>query len=245
MKATSRETKKDELMKADSREIKRLPRVTLSVQIAEEIRKAILSGAFPLGSQLNEMDLAEQFGVSRGPVREALQRLIQEGLLHSEPHRGVFVPELTDTDLADIYFVREAIEGAAIKTIMARTDRKDVHRALTDVAKKMGEVVDGGGSWMQIAELDMVFHRELVEAAQSFRLSRMYATVQAETKLCLHMLMGGYRSNMALVQEHELLADLVVGDDVQAALQELSRHFGDPIRILRKARAARLGSEAA
>jgi DNA-binding GntR family transcriptional regulator len=231
-------------MKANSSEIKRLPRVTLSVRIAEEIREAILSGAFPLGSQLNEMELAEKFGVSRGPIREAMQRLIQEGLLHSEPHHGVFVPQLTDMDLSDIYFVREAIEGAAVRRIMARPDRMDIHRTLMSIAKEM-EATVAQGSWMQVAEIDMAFHRALVEAAESFRLSRMYATVQAETKLCMHMLMGGYRGSKALVEEHELLANLIAGDDVKAALQELSRHFGNPIVILRKANAARQGSEAA
>jgi DNA-binding GntR family transcriptional regulator len=242
--AVSAVTMKDGTMKADSKGIKRLPRVTLSGRIAEEIREAVLSGAFPLGSQLNEMDLAEKFGVSRGPVREAMQRLIQEGLLHSEPHRGVFVPELTDTDLSDVYYVREAIEGAAVQRIMARQDRKDIHLALMKIAKQMEKTVTQG-SWLQVADIDLAFHRELVEAAGSFRLSRMYATVQAETKLCMHMLMGGYRSSKALVEEHELLANLIAGDDVAATLRELSRHFGDPIRILRKANAVRQGSEAA
>lgn len=231
-------------MKTISREIKRLPRATLSVQISEEIREAILSGAYPLGSQLNEMDLAEKFGVSRGPVREAMQRLIQEGLLHSRPHHGVFVPELTDDDLADIYYVREAIEGAAIKRLMTRDDRSVIHQALMGIVAQMADAVAHGRS-MQVAELDMMFHREIVIAADSFRLSRTYATVQAETKLCLHMLMGGYRGSKALVDEHRLLADLIAGDDVKAALQELSRHFGNPVMTLRKAKAVRRESEAA
>lgn len=231
-------------MKANSKEIKRLPRVTLSMRVAEEIRASILSGTFALGSQLNEMELAEKFGVSRGPLREAMQRLIQEGLLHSEPHRGVFVPELTDTDLMDIYFVREAIEGAAIQRIMAGADRAGVHQILRGVVRQMAEVI-AQGSWMQVAELDLTFHRAIVDAAASYRLSRMYATVQAETKLCMHMLRGGYRSSKALVEEHERLADMIAGDDVKAALQELSRHFGNPILILQKAKAAKQGSEAA
>jgi len=140
--------------------------------------------------------------------------------------------------------VREAIEGAAVQRIMARQDRKDIHLALMKIAKQMEKTVTQG-SWLQVADIDLAFHRELVEAAGSFRLSRMYATVQAETKLCMHMLMGGYRSSKALVEEHELLANLIAGDDVAATLRELSRHFGDPIRILRKANAVRQGSEAA
>jgi DNA-binding GntR family transcriptional regulator len=220
------------------KQIKRLPRVTLSTQIAEQIREAILSAAFPLGAQLNEMELAEKFGVSRGPVREAIQRLIQEGLLHSEPHRGVFVPELTDEDLADIYYVREAIEGAAIRRVMRSKKLAELHRTLISVVKLMDKAV-AREDWMRVAELDMEFHREIVSAADSFRLSRMYATVQAETKLCLHMLMGGYRGSKALIEEHQLLAKLISAGNVEAALTELTRHFGNPMEILRKARLTR------
>ena len=60
---------------------------------------------------------AASFGVSRGPVREAIQRLIQEGLLRSEPHRGVFLPVLTVEDIEDIYLTREALESTALRCI--------------------------------------------------------------------------------------------------------------------------------
>ena len=96
-----------------------ISRTTLSGQITERLRDGILAGLYSQGDQLNEAELARRFGVSRGPLREAMQRLIQVGLLENRPHRGVFVPELTDEDLADIYFAREAIETAALGRIMA------------------------------------------------------------------------------------------------------------------------------
>ncbi len=73
-----------------------IPRTTLASMVGERIRASILDGDVAPGTQLNEVELAASFGVSRGPVREAIQRLIQEGLLRSEPHRGVFLPVLTD-----------------------------------------------------------------------------------------------------------------------------------------------------
>jgi DNA-binding GntR family transcriptional regulator len=220
------------------KEIKKLTKRTLSGQIAEQIRDAILDGRFALGAQLNEMELASRFGVSRGPVREAMQRLIQEGLLHSEPHRGVFVLELTDEDLIDIFFVRQSIEIAAMRQIMSHKDRLAVCRVLVPIVNKMEQAV-ARQDWPRVAELDMDFHRELVSAASSPRLSRVYATVQAETKLCLHKQIGGYSGSKALIEEHKLIADLIAGGDLDAAVREISRHFGDPIRILRKAQAAR------
>ena len=129
--------------------IKRLTRRTLSGQLAEEIRQAILSGVFPLGSQLNEMELAEKFGVSRGPVREALQRLIQEALLVSEPHRGVFVPELNDRDLSDIFFVREAIEGSAIRRVMTS-------EALPEISLTLKRLVQPSTSAARIYSCELI-----------------------------------------------------------------------------------------
>lgn len=217
---------------------RRLPRATLSVQVAERIRDDILSGALAPGAQLNEMEMALEFGVSRGPLREAMQRLIQEGLLRSEPHRGVFVPDFTEADMADIYFVRATLEAAAVRRIVAGDRRGAIAEHLTAIAEGMDRAMKAG-DWGAGGELDFAYHRALVDAAGSDRLSRTYATVQAETRLCLHRLMGGYRRSEALADEHMRLAQLLAAAPVEEVLAELTRHFGDPAENLRKARAIR------
>src|SRR6266511_439042 len=108
-------------------------RATLTTQVAEQLRAWIRDGTLPAGTQLNEMDLAERLGVSRGPLREGLQRLIQEGLLNSQPHRGVFVPVINDEDLLDIYFAREVIETAAVRRIMAAAHSPRLSRMFSTV----------------------------------------------------------------------------------------------------------------
>ncbi|MDF1790281.1 MAG: GntR family transcriptional regulator, partial [Thalassobaculaceae bacterium] len=114
---------------------KPIERVTLSTQVAERIRGDILSGAFQPGEQLHEVELALSLGVSRGPLREAMQRLVQEGLLTSLPHRGVFVIDLSEDDLLDVYFVRASLEEAAIRRVVARSERTATAAALTAVAR--------------------------------------------------------------------------------------------------------------
>lgn len=214
---------------------RRLPRATLSVQIAERIRDDILSGAYAPGAQLHEVELALSFGVSRGPLREAMQRLVQEGLLRSEPHRGVFVPDLTEEDLLDVFFVRSTLETAAVRRIVAGRRRREVAQTLTGIAERMDRAMRAG-DWATGGELDFEFHRTLVDAAGSERLSRTYATVQAETRLCLHRLMGGYRRSEALADEHLRLAELIADAPAEAVVEEMQRHFGDPTRHLRKLR---------
>ncbi|WP_237477440.1 GntR family transcriptional regulator [Lichenibacterium dinghuense] len=214
-------------------DLARLPRVTLAGQVAGAIRDAVLSGAFAPGQQMNEAELAVRFAVSRGPVREALQRLVQEGLLVSHPHRGVFVVELTEADLADVYLAREAIEATALRRIAALPDRAALAPRLDAEVARM-DAAAAARDWTAVAAADLAFHRALVEAAGSPRLSRMYDTVQAETRLCLHLLMGGYRSSAGLAAEHGRLAALATRGDLDAALAELGRHLADPIRYLRR-----------
>src|SRR5919112_4285185 len=86
--------------------------------IADQLREQIVQGIFRPGEQINESVLAGQLHSSRGPVREALQRLAQEGLLVSHRNRGVFVLELTVDDIREIYAVREAVESTAAEALL-------------------------------------------------------------------------------------------------------------------------------
>src|SRR5579859_7257331 len=86
-------------------------------RIAAQLRSRIVTGRLPPGQALREVEIARQLGVSRGPVREAFQRLIQEGLLEAHPARGVFVPQLDAGDIADLYLARGAVEIAAAQLL--------------------------------------------------------------------------------------------------------------------------------
>src|SRR5438105_268871 len=91
--------------------------------VRERIRTAILAGELPAGTKLVEADLARSFGVSRGPIREALRELSREGLVVDLPRRGTFVCTLSQTDFLEVYAVREALElGAAHEATKSATD---------------------------------------------------------------------------------------------------------------------------
>jgi DNA-binding GntR family transcriptional regulator len=92
-------------------------RSTASARVIDTLRAAILDGSMVPGSQLKETALADRLSVSRGPLREAVQRLVQEGLLWSQPHHGTFVVELGRDDVADIYLARRGIERTAAMAI--------------------------------------------------------------------------------------------------------------------------------
>lgn len=210
-----------------------IEKVTLATQVAERLRSDILAGTHGPGEQLNEVELALNLGISRGPLREAMQRLVQEGLLKSFPHRGVFVVELSEEDMLDVFFVRASLEEAAIRRVIAGGDRTATARLLTGISERMDRAMRDGDH-ASGGDLDLEYHRALVDAAGSVRLSRTYATVQAETRLCLHRLMGGYRRRDDLALEHFRLAELIGIAPIDTILLELHRHFGDPAATLRR-----------
>lgn len=221
----------------------RIPRATFASMVGERIRSSILDGTLAPGSQLNEMELAESFGVSRGPVREALQRLTQEGLVRSEPHRGVFVPVMSDEDLADIYLAREAMESAAIRRIIESDRSALVHKDLDRLVRSMAKA-EAAGDWDAVGTLDLEFHTVLVAGARSPRLDRMFTTVISETWLCLRLLADVFPARTTLVDEHRRISDSIKENKIDEALEVLTKHFHDAITVLREQSADVASSEA-
>ncbi|MFF7702832.1 GntR family transcriptional regulator [Streptomyces lydicus] len=201
--------------------------------IADRLREQIVSGAFAPGSRMIEPQLATRLGVSRGPVREALQRLVQEGLLTNIPNRGVFVVELDAVDIRDIYTVRRAIEREAATQLHRSRSRAHLDR-LTAVVDEMRTSASQGDSRL-VAEQDLAFHSALVDAAESPRLSRMFTTLLAETRICLASLMGFYPEQDLLVAEHQQLLALLQGQDEHALLDAVNAHLDSAVRDLTRA----------
>ena len=217
----------------------RIPRATFASMVGERIRSDIIEGVLTPGAQLHEVELAASFGVSRGPVREAMQRLIQEGLLRSEAHRGVFVPVMGEDDIVDIYVAREALESSAVRRITGTTRAASAYKALDKVVRAM-EAAAKAEDWKAVASRDLDFHTALVAAAGSPRLERMFTTVISETRLCLSMLTSAADARDDLVEEHRRISEMIRADDTVGAIAALTKHFDDAVVALRR----RLGDDA-
>ena len=144
--------------------------------IAGKLRTAIGRGQIPAGSQLVETELARELGVSRGPLREAMQRLTQEGLLISIRNRGIFVITMTEEEVRDMYVARTAVERAAAELILAKNGGKAVAAQLSRVVKAMKKAADKT-DLDAMSEADMEYHSTLVSAAESPRLTRIHNTL--------------------------------------------------------------------
>ncbi|MEU7863212.1 MULTISPECIES: GntR family transcriptional regulator [Nonomuraea] len=209
-----------------------VPKRTLSAVVTSQIRERIISGGYPPGSQMNEVEIAAGFATSRGPVREALQRLAQEGLLVASPHKGITVRVLTDDDLEDLYFARAAIERAAMERLTARGTPAALIATLEQAVRLLALAV-ARQDWQRVSAADLGFHQAIVDAARSERLSAMYASLADQTRLGLNLLVATYKGRTDLVEEHEQLLKLLTSGDHAALFDALNRHFGDAMITLR------------
>ncbi|KQU44403.1 GntR family transcriptional regulator [Rhodococcus sp. Leaf278] len=204
--------------------------------IADQIRDRIIDGSYAPGEQINEANVAAELEISRGPVREALQRLNQEGLLVSYRNRGVFVVELSSDDVTEIYESRAAIEVGAAWTLV-HGDRDRLITAadeLSAIVMQMQPFIDRA-DWRGLAERDLAFHTALVAATRNSRMSRMYATLAAEARICMANLETAYYRPEALVEEHQLIVDLLLGSDWDALEKGVHEHMDTAIHDLTRA----------
>jgi DNA-binding GntR family transcriptional regulator len=198
--------------------------------IARQLREAIMYGNLAPGDQLSEAELSAQFGVSRGPLREAMQRLVQEGLLRSERNRGLFVIELDDDDIRDVYAARSAIETAAASMIL-RNGNAAATRELRKVCDRMTRAAQKQ-DMVSLSDADLQFHEVLVTESLSPRLIRMHETLIVETRMCLTALEDKYRLTADVVREHEeIIAALEAGDEA-LALTRIGEHMQDALTRL-------------
>jgi DNA-binding GntR family transcriptional regulator len=201
--------------------------------IADELREQIVQGIFRPGQQINEASVASQLNRSRGLLREALQRLCQEGLLVSYRYRGVFVLELETEDIKEIYAVRQSIESAAANTLLGSSQEqiKETCQRLREIVEDMAKQV-ATSDWQAIARLDMEFHSTFVAGTGNSRLIRIYQTLATESRLCIVNLKVAYNRADVLLEEHQNILKLLEAGDRKGLLEAIKGHMHKAVKDL-------------
>ncbi len=198
-------------------------RSTLREHVVDRLRSAILGGALEPGAQLVETHLADQLRVSRGPLREAIRQLIEEGLLVNVPYGGTFVMELSAADVEEIYSLRTVLESFAFRLAWDRRDAAFAremdarHRALLDV------LAAGGGPAAIDTELRL--HSLVYEASGHRLLLDTWRSLSGRLHLyfAVHQRAHGRRGPRP--DAHERYVALAKGDDFPAMLAEIEDHM--------------------
>jgi DNA-binding GntR family transcriptional regulator len=149
------------------------------------IRRAILDGIFPPGSPLVERRVANEMGISRGPVREALHKLEEEGLVVTTPYRVTQVAEVGPQRIHEITALREALEPLAVSQTLARFRAQ----ALAELRRLLNEMQSAGaaGERDNLIELHLAFHRTYYAMAENSLLLQVWTLMEGQTRLYLHV----------------------------------------------------------
>lgn len=200
----------------------KLERDTFVARTEAVLRDMILEGQIRPGERINEVTLASTLGISRGPLREAVQRLGGQGLLVSLPHRGAFVRTFTRREIVELYEMRAAIELQAVRILTRAEDTAAVERLVT-ATRTAREVLAQDPTAPFPADLD--FHHQLVTSTANTMLMTTAAGIQMQISLARSVSARQPARARAASSEHEEVVDAIVARDTAGACDLMERHI--------------------
>jgi DNA-binding GntR family transcriptional regulator len=197
--------------------------VSLSEQVYEYLRLAIISGEVAQGEKLVEMDIAAQMGTSQGPVREALQRLEHDGLVERRARSATFATMISLDEAHELFAIRNTIEGFAIR----RTAQKITSEQCDELDHLIQLMAEAGmqQKLMTLAQHDMQFHRRIVEWSESAGLLRAWTPLSSQIQRFIvqsHPL--HYPDFVEIGTRHQPILDALRCHDGDAAVQAVQEH---------------------
>jgi len=211
--------------------LKKEPRI-MAQEITADIRRAIVNGMIKPGERINETQIARNMGISRSPVREALQMLKKEGVVVSIPYKGTFVNLLGKKDIEDMYIIRGLLEAYAIEKVIENKNekilrclRKNVEDIEKDVEKK------------QLKELvikDIEFHRNICIFSGNKKLIDIWEGFQTQIEVLIDLESSFYERFQLLAVEHRELLSLIIEGKVKQAQEKIKAHILQALDFLKK-----------
>ncbi|MGS0688153.1 GntR family transcriptional regulator [Nakamurella sp. GG22] len=191
--------------------MKGLKTVSVVDALSASLRARVLDGDIDPGVGLTETDVATEYEVSRPTAKAAITHLVQEGLLRREAHRSAQVPTLSRDDVEDLFLVRMPLELEVVRRIAGHAIPPEAADAVRDLA-----AVAPVAGHSQFVEADLRFHRVLVKAVDSPRLSRLYRALSGEIHLSMVQSRYALGRDRIVAEHGAVLQALVDGDAEQA-----------------------------
>lgn len=200
-------------------------RQTYSAQVVDFIKRCILEGELAPGEQVKEVLLAERLGISRAPIREALQILVQDGLITSEPQKGKFIRKMSGQDIENEYAIGGILEGAGVSSALPHLTRDDMVR-LEGIVKHMELKAVHAGGLYELAALDDMFHDALLARCANRRLVEMARTACTNiSKFLFYNYWNTLYTPMEFVQRHKRILEALRTRDPVIVERMLREHY--------------------
>ena len=203
-------------------------RRVLADVVTDDLRDAIIAHELEPGRRLAEDDLANQMGVSRGPVREALARLEREGLVVIERHKGARIASWGKSDVEEIFSLRLVLEQLAIEWACKNATAADF-AALETPIKEFRKLADKQRTIKAVSQLDLEFHTAIFNSAHHDRLYRAWEILRSQIhSFLIYTWTRDELINKSLMnswdKDHQIFVDIIKKRDVEKGLKEIKSH---------------------
>ncbi|EUB99501.1 transcriptional regulator, GntR family [Rhizobium sp. CF080] len=195
---------------------------SLPMVLEQEIERVILSGEFAPGDRINEKELALRFGISRGPIREALRSMDSSGLVEQVPNRGFFVRQLSAEQACDVYDVRAALFGLAGKLLAERITEEGIEKLKSFIADMDAAVASD--DFESYVKINFEFHEFIVAGGRNASLAQQYLGLVKQLRLYRARSLMHRESMQASHIEHHAMAEAIIARDPARALATHTRH---------------------
>jgi DNA-binding GntR family transcriptional regulator len=189
--------------------------------VAELLRQRIFARELEPGSWIDEVKIAEAYGISRTPLREALKVLAAEGLVTMKMRRGAYVTEVNEKDLSDVYHLLALLESDAAGVVAERATEAELE-SLAELHQSLERAQGDREAFFRINE---EFHQRLLQLADNRWREQMVADLRKVMKLNRHQSLLKSGRILESLQEHRLLLQALQSRDAAASAQRMREHF--------------------
>ena len=203
---------------------------SLRDRVLDILREAILNGDLKPGQALREIDISEHLGVSRAPIREALQILNTEGLVEIIPYHGATVRYLTRTDIEELYSLRTVLETFAIRQIIAQEAPEHVEQ-LYGCFHAMLAAAESD-DLKRVNQLDRDFHTTLIDLSGHSLLHKTWNVVSMRVRQAMSLLNRRNRDLRQVAYNHLPIVQAIEAGDEREALRLIEAHVADSSRLV-------------
>lgn len=203
---------------------------TITAAVTSRLRDEILGGRLAPGRRLRQAHIAETYGVSTTPVREAFAALEREGLIQSNAHRGVIVFEPSGIDLREFYEIRIPLEALATERAARNLSDRDLERMRAQLARLV--VANGKSDWKLSSEINDEFHLTIYEAAERPRLARLIAELRASSRAYIAIFPKLVDRLAAAEHEHDMIFEACLARRPRDAARAMVTHLQHTVDVV-------------
>ncbi len=200
--------------------------------VVESIRQAIISGQFPPGMRLMELQLAEEMGVSRTPVREAIRKMELEGLVVMIPRRGAYVADISIKDINEVYEVRTALDVLSAGLAAERIDKSEIQEMRELLAEEAALVE--AKNYPRIIDNDTAFHDVIYRASGNTRCMNIISNLREQITAIRGRSMPYPGRVEIMLKEHRAIFDAIAAGKVEKAQEAVRTHMENAEQTLLK-----------